>query len=156
MKKSKWLQRLKVYLNIEVIVDYKACLYFFCVLFFYSMFLVLQGVYQASLLCMAEMIMTTYIMGYLQIFLFHNFDERDALGKKEVLAMLECVGIYTVVSWFLGWFDRQWTATFLFFVYMVIASLSVFLANKIKRMLDTENLNKMLTEFKKENGEYEK
>ncbi len=40
-------------------------------------------------------------------------------------------------------------ASVLFSMYMLVVYLCVFWLNKAKRMIDTNNLNKMLSEFKK-------
>ena len=86
----------KKYLRLEVIVDYKACIYFFCILFFYCVYRIIQHAFTANILYMFEMIGTAYVMGYLQVCMLQNFDEAEHIGKKELLFMFVCVcGFYT-------------------------------------------------------------
>ena len=86
--------RLRKYLSNEIVIEYKACLYFFCLLVFYCVYLLWRNVYSASILYMVEMVLTSYIMGYLQNYVFHNFDEAERLGKKEVFAVLVSIRQY--------------------------------------------------------------
>ena len=62
------------YLTEEIGIEFKACLYFYCILFFYSMYKVIGGSWDASIIHMAEMIFATYGMGYLQVYGLSNFD----------------------------------------------------------------------------------
>ena len=73
------------YLTKEIGIEFKACLYFYALLFFYCVYRVCVGSTVAEILHMAEMIFLTYIVGYLQVYLLWNFDESDHLGKKECL-----------------------------------------------------------------------
>ena len=95
------------YLTKEIGIEFKACLYFYALLFFYCVYRVCVGNTVAEILHMAEMIFLTYIVGYLQVFLLWNFDESDHLGKKEMFGIAVGTAIYTVVSYFCGWFDRN-------------------------------------------------
>ena len=63
--------------------------------------------------------------------------------------------IYTGVSYLLGWFDRNILVTVLFFIFFVFAYWCAYLINKIKRDIDTKNLNEMLEQFKEEKEERE-
>ena len=71
------------YLTKEIGIEFKACLYFFAILFFYCMYRILTGSLDASIIHMAEMIFACYIIGYIQVYLLWNFDEAEALGLKE-------------------------------------------------------------------------
>ena len=86
---------------------------------------------------------------YIQYYLLENPDEAERLGLSRLLGILCCVLLYTVMSYFWNWFDRNLFVTALFFVYMINIYLCVFLVNKIKRVIDTNRLNHLLTEFKK-------
>ena len=141
--------RLRKYLSNEIVIEYKACLYFFCLLVFYCVYLLWRTVYSASILYMVEMVLTSYIMGYLQNYVFHNFDEAERLGKKEVFGILCCTCIYTAVSFGFRWFERNLRVTAMFFVFVFFSYVCIYLNNKIKRMIDTERLNGMLTEYKR-------
>lgn len=146
--------RFQRYLSREIAIEYKACLYFFAFLAFYSIYLLCHKVYAVEILCMVEMIMATYFIGYLQVYLLRNFDEAEQLGKREVLAALVCTGIYTAVSFWCSWFDRNPGVSALFFGYVLFCYLCVYLINKIKRRIDTEQLNDMLEAYKR-GGRYE-
>lgn len=146
--KNKLIRRLKNYLSAEIAIEYKACLYFFAILFFYSCFLALRGVFQAGLLHMCEMILTAYLVGYLQVYVLGNFDEAERLGKREVFYILLCTSIYTGVSWLWGWFDKSPAVTAGFAGYIAFAYWCAYLVNRIKREIDTEKLNQMLTKYK--------
>ncbi len=137
----------KRYLAIEVGIEFKACLYFFCILFFYSVFQILNGSWQVGILHMAEMILTTYFMGYLQLFLFSNFDEGERFGVKEFLYSLICSLIYTGVAYLGNWYFNERVVYVLFFGFMELAYLCAFLVYKIKRENDTRMLNKDLRVF---------
>lgn len=148
MKKDKLWEGLKNYFSWEIAIEYKACLYFFAILFFYCMFRITRESFSASMLHMAEMILTTYLMGYFQVYLLGNFDEAEKLGKKELLYLALCTILYTVSSWAFGWFERDWIATAIFAAFIAFAYWCVYFINKIKRAIDTENLNRQLTEYK--------
>lgn len=148
--KNETKRKLRKYLSTEISIEYKACLYFSCIVFFYSAYLLIQKNYTASVAVLWEMVLTAYAMGYLQVYLFRNFDEADRLGKREIGSILFCTCLYAGVSWIFKWFSRSVPATFFYAAYMFFCYGCVFLCNKIKRIIDTENLNKLLNEFKKE------
>lgn len=149
MTKSKFIKGFKKYFSVEIAIEYKACLYFYAIVFFYCVCRALQGNFQASVLHMCEIILTTYLMGYLQVYLLQNFDEAETLGKREVLYILICTTIYTGASYLFGWFGRSLIPTLVFFGFIGFAYWCVYLINKIKRNIDTENLNDMLDKYKK-------
>ena len=157
-KKSSFIENYKKnwnsYLSKEIAVEYKACLYFYSILVFYCIYLACKGVFQASVLYMCEMIATTYLMGYLQIYCLNNLDEADKFGKIEFLETLLCSVIYTGVSYLFGWFDRKLLVTVLFLAFFIFAYWCVYLINKIKRNIDTKNLNNMLEQFKEGERDY--
>ena len=72
-------------------------------------------------------------------------------GKVMKLTMKR---IYTGVSYLLGWFDRNILVTVLFFIFFVFAYWCAYLINKIKREIDTKNLNEMLVQFKEGDRDY--
>lgn len=146
------LSLLERYLVVEIGIEFKACLYFFCILFFYSMYRLLGGSMEASILHMGEMIFLTYGMGYLQKYVLADFDEGDRLGIREIASLLLCVGIYTTVSYFGGWFDRRISVTVLYTLYMSLAYVCGFLVYKIKRTLDAKQLNEDLRAFQRRAG----
>lgn len=144
---KKRVSRFERYLAEEIGVEFKACLYFFCILFFYSVYRVMNSNWDASIIHMLEMILMTYGMCYLQLYLMENFDEGERLGVKEVLYMMLCVGIYTGISYWGKWFDRKLTVTFFYAVYMIVAYVCAFMVYKVKRDIDGKLLNEDLKAF---------
>lgn len=148
-KKSKRLLTIwEHYLVHEIAIEFKACLYFFCILFFYSMYRILCGSWEASIIHMTEMILATYAMGYVQFVFFENFDEGEKFSKRVFVYSLICTGIYTILSWFFGWFAKSLIATGSYFLYMEFVYLCTFIVYKCKREIDTKVLNEDLNAFK--------
>jgi len=150
MKGDKKLSLWERYLTTEIGIEFKACLYFFAILFFYCMYRMICGVFNASILHMAEMIFTCYIIGYLQVYLFWNFDEAETLGVKEIAGMVICTFIYGLISRLCNWFDGKLTVTFILAAYILITYLCVFLIYKTKRSIDDKKLNEELRLFQAE------
>ncbi len=150
-KKSR-KDKLQKYLTEEIRIDFKACLYFFCMVFFYSVYRIVQGVWEASIIHMAEMIAANYIIGYMQVYLMDNFDEADVYRGKEIVKTLVCSVVYVMVSLLCGWFDRKPMVTLLYFVYMVVCYVCVFLSYKVKRDIDSKLLMEDLRKYKEGNG----
>ena len=146
---------LQKYLTEEIRIDFKACLYFFCMVFFYSVYRIIQGTWEASIIHMAEMIATNYIMGYIQVYLMDNFDEADAFKSKEILKTILCSAVYAAVSLFCGWFDGKPAVTLLYLVYMVVCYICVFLSYKVKRDIDSKLLMEDLRKYKESKSTWE-
>ena len=146
------MSRFKQYLASEIGIEFKACLYFFAILFFYSMYRILQGSFFANIIVMAEMIFSTYIMGYIQVYLLGNFDEAEQLTWREILASVFCSIVYSGVSFLGKWYDRNITITVLFFCYILFCYICVFFVYKVKRDVDTAVLNHELENFKKKSN----
>lgn len=134
----------------EIVIEYKACLYFSCLISFYCVYLLCRGVYSVSILSLCEMILMAYFVGYLQIYVLHDFDEAEKFGKREATSAFLCTCIYAGVSGVLGWFEGNVWVTVLFSGYIFLCYLCVYLINKIRRKVDTDRLNDMLTAYKKE------
>lgn len=145
MKKPSLWER---YLTKEIGIEFKACLYFFALLFFYCCYRLCTGRTVADILHMAEMIFLTYIVGYLQVYLLWNFDESDSLGKKELLGLGICTVIYTVISYLCSWFERNLWVTLGFAAYVIFLYICVFLVYKCRRSIDDKILNADLELFK--------
>lgn len=135
------------YLRDEIGIEFKACLYFFAMLFFYCMYRVIGGVYEASILHMAELILMTYGMGYLQVYVLANFDEAEQLGKKESCYLVLCALLYTGASWLFQWFNRNvwWTLGFL--CYTMFEYVCAFWVYRVRRKIDEKLLNEELRAF---------
>lgn len=151
-KKTTMFER---YLAEEIGIEFKACLYFFCILFFYSVYRIIEGSWDASIIHMLEMILLTYAMGYAQLYLFSNFDEGEKLGLKEFFYIIICTGVYAIISFLAKWFDRNITATVIFILYMIFAYICAFLVYKTKRVIDGKLLNEDLRAFKERRMERE-
>ena len=138
------------YLTNEIGIEFKACLYFFAILFFYCVYRLTDGVFDASILHMAEMILICYAMGYIQVYLFGNFDEADSLGAKEICGMAVCTLLYGIASYICAWFDQRPLVSVLLVLYIVITYLCVFLIYRTKRKIDDKKLNEELRLFQSE------
>ena len=147
--KNSLAEKLKRVLSNEIAIEYKASLYTLCIMVFYCIYLLCCGIYSADIFFLLQMFCTAYVIVYIQYYLLGNPDEAERLGLSRLLGILCCVLIYTVMACFWNWFDRNLFVTALFFVYMISIYLCVFLVNKIKRVIDTNRLNHLLTEFKK-------
>lgn len=135
------------YISKEIGIEFKACLYFFCILFYYSVFKLISGSQEANIIHMAEMIFLTYGMGYIQVYLLSNFDEGEQLGGKEIFYMFLCSSIYAVVSFVGKWFDHNIPVSIGFACYMMLAYVCAFLVYKSKRKIDEKMLNEDLKAF---------
>ncbi len=147
MSKKNKLTLWERYLTQEIGIEFKACLYFFAILFFYCMYRLTQGIFDAGMLHMAEMILAAYIIGYLQVYVFWNFDEADSLGGREWLGLGVCTAIYSLLSYFLKWFDKNIWVTVGFAAYVVVMYVCVFFIYKSKRRIDDKKLNEDLRLF---------
>ena len=147
------MNRIKKFISLEIGIEIKACLYFAIILFFYFAYQMIQGSLYASIIRMIEIVLTAYAMSYLQVYLLHNFDEAERIDVHVVIQTLLCSVLYTAVSFFFRWYDRNLTATVCYFLYMLLCYLCVFLIYKIKRDIDTALLNQELEAFKKRKEE---
>lgn len=153
---GKLRKRFRSYLNLEIVIDYKTCIYFFCIWFFYCVYLLCRKIHCANIFYMFEMMAAAYFISYVQVYVFHNFDEASQLTKRDIPGVICCSGFYIAVSYVLVWFDRNLIATLLFGAYVLTIYCVMYFTNKIKRAIDTENLNKMLAEFKKGEADAER
>lgn len=137
----------ELYLTKEIGIEFKACLYFFAFLFYYCVYRIINGVYDASILHMTELILICYVIGYVQVYLLWNFDESDKLGVREVIGMVICTAVYCISSWLCDWFSRDLLVTFLFAAYILLVYFCVYLIYKYKRIIDDKKLNEDLKLF---------
>lgn len=146
-KRQKELSIWEHYLAKEIGIEFKACLYFFSILFFYSVYRLAVGSYEAEILHMAEMIGFTYIMGYVQVYLLDSFDESEHLKGKEVLYLILCSIGYAGMSLLCRWFDGRVGVSVGFAFYVMLLYVCAFLVYKTKRELDGKLLNDDLKAF---------
>jgi len=143
------------YLTKEIGIEFKACLYFFCILFFYCVYRMALGEMEASILHMTEMIFLTYGMGYVQVYLLSNFDEGETLKGREAFYILICSLIYAGVSFLGRWFERNIVMSMAFALYMMLAYVCAFLVYKFKREIDAKLLNEDLKAFQERRQKHE-
>jgi hypothetical protein len=155
MKDNKKPTLWELYLTKEISIEFKACLYFFAFLFFYCMYRIINGVYDASILHMSELIFACYIIGYIQVYLLWNFDEADFLGGKEILGIVLCTAVYTFLSWLFNWFDKSILVSLFFAAYILLVYFCVYLIYKCKRIIDDKKLNEDLKLFQTKHNKSE-
>ena len=136
----------------EIAIDFKACVYFFCVVFFYGVVQICRGKTNVSLLTLAEIVITNYIICYIQTYLFNNFDESDHFGSVEVAGILTCTFLYVAASLMMNWFDGSELVTALFAGFIILTYVCIILCFIVKRKLDTRQLNKLLNDYKQHEG----
>lgn len=132
----------------EIGIEFKAALYFYSMLFFYIGYELISGSPQANIYVILEMIASTYIMGYIQVFLLGNFDEAENLTWKEISKAVGCSLIYAVFSYFLDWFDRIPLLSVIFFAFMIICFGCTYWLYSFRRSVSTKELNQELENFK--------
>ena len=140
----------ELYLTKEIVIEFKACLYFFAILFFYCIVRIIGGSFVADMLHMLEMILVCYAIGYIQVYLLWNFDEADNLGGKEFFGMVICTLVYSILSYVFSWFDKKLVATLIFAAYLMLTYICVFFIYKSKRYIDDKRLNEDLRIFQSE------
>ena len=140
-------KRLLRALTVEVDIELKACLYFFCILFYYSMYRLAIGSDSALLFHMAQMILDVYVMGYAQYYLMNRFDQGENFGARKIMYMLVCVAVHVGCSVLFNWFGKNLWVTVGFAVYLLVVYVSVFLVYKVLRMRDGKTLNEDLRAF---------
>ena len=147
MKDDKKVSLWELYLTKEIGIEFKACLYFFAILFYYCCYRMYHGIFDASILHMAILIFTCYFIGYIQVYLLWNFDEADSLGAKEIFGMVLCTALYCAVTWFGNMFNRNIPVTLGFAAYILVTYFCVYLIYKSKRRIDDKRLNEDLRLF---------
>lgn len=132
----------------EIAIDFRACVYFFCVVFFYCVVRLCDGVHSVEILTLAEIIISNYIICYVQTYLFNDFDESDRLGSSEIAGILMCTFLYTAASLLFDWFGGSELITALFALFIALTYICVIICYIVKRKLDTKQLNMMLNNYK--------
>lgn len=140
------------YLTKEIGIEFKSCLYFFAILFYYCVYRVVMHNYTADILHMTEMILLCYVIGYAQVYLFGNFDEAWKFRTREILGLVICNCIYTGAAYFLGWLDQNMAWTIGFLAYILFLYVCVILIYDTKRKIDDKELNKELELFQSRPG----
>lgn len=152
---KKLLRLMERWLTIKIGVEVRCCLSFFLMLFYYCVYRLICGAYQAEILHMAEMMAAAYLFGWIQALLHADFDEMDRLGLREWAVILAGSAAYALTAFLCGWFGGDRLAQVLFFVYMVGCGLCTLLIFYIKRMVDARLLNEELRAFQQRGNEEE-
>lgn len=142
------MSRWEKFLSNEMEIEQKAPLYCYTIMFFYFAYRLWAGSFSASVAVLVEIICLTYGMGFVQLYLLHNFDEAGQFTWKVALKMLLCSLIYTAVSWLGGWFDRNVIVTAVYFIFMLLCYGCVYWFYSVKRTITTKQMNAELTAFK--------
>lgn len=144
-KISMWEQ----FFSKEIGIEIKACLYFCCILAYYFGFRIIMGSWEASIIHMVEMIVATYVIGYVQLYLLSDFDEMDEFNWKVVVFSLLCSLIYMEIAIFFKWYDGNLIVNIGFFAFMMLCYFCYFVICRAKRRVDTRLLNEDLKDFQK-------
>ena len=143
--KTKWQQ----WISREVSLEYKTSLYCFCLYFFYACHQLLKGVTTASIVVLFQMALVAYGVTFIQFYFFDNFDEADHIAGKKVLGPLVCTSIYSLVAYFLNWFDKRILVFSLFMAFLFLEYFLIFYFNRLKRKIDSKHLNQLLEDYKR-------
>ncbi|MBQ9903020.1 MAG: DUF3021 family protein [Clostridia bacterium] len=150
--KEKLKNGFKKALSNEIAIDFRACVYFFCVVMFYCAVALCKGIFQVKILTLVEIVLTNYVICYVQTYLFRDFDESQHFGTNELAGILMCTFLYVAASLLFGWFDGSELITGLFAAYIILTYVCVILCFAVKRKLDTRQLNKLLNNYKQNEG----
>ncbi len=150
------MKRYEKFFAAEIEIEFKAALYFYSILFFYLAYRFIYGSHQAEISHILSMIATTYIMGYIQVFLLGNYDESEQVTWSVAAKAVLCSFIYAAASWLLGWFDRSIFETAVFFCFVMIFHGCSWWLYSFRRRVSTKELNKELEEFKKKKAVYDR
>lgn len=150
--KEKFKKAMKKALVNEILIDFKACVYFFCVVFFCCVAQLCDGRQSVRIITLLEIVLTNYVICYVQTYLFKDFDETGRFGKNEAAGILMCTFLYTAASLLFNWFGGSEIVTALFALYIIFTYVCVILCYIVKRKLDTRQLNKLLNHYKQNEG----
>ena len=119
------------------------------------MYRLICGSHEASILHMTEMILACYIICYIQVYAFANFDEADEIRGRGIAGLIVCTLLYCIVSYACNWYERELIPTLIMAAYILLVYLCVFLIYRIKRRIDDKKLNEELEHFKHEHQKSE-
>lgn len=142
------MRKFEKFLAKELGIEFKAAIYFYTIIFFYFVYQLLQGSSQVDIMVLIEMMATTYIMGYIQVFLLGNFDEAEQVDLAVVIKVICGALVYTGVSYFARWFDRDLAVTGIYFIFMIACYGCAYWAYSVKRVVSTREMNEELIAFK--------
>lgn len=134
----------------ELGIEFKAAMYFYTMFFFYVVYQLSKGIWQADLLVLLQMIATTYIMGYIQVFLLGNFDEAERVTWQVVMKVIGGALVYACISYIGKWFERNLTVTLIYFAFMIGCYGCVYWVYSFRRSVSTKKMNEELNMFKEQ------
>lgn len=136
-------------LSREIAIKYKAGIYSLCHLFYIAMFLITRQKFHINLVQLAQIVLLAWFVNHIEIYLFGNFDEADRLTRKWWLSSLICSVLYMLSAYWLNWFGGNGHVLIGFGVYQLFCYWGIYINNKIKRHIDSKQLNHQLDQFKK-------
>ena len=148
--KTKWEE----VLSQEIAIKYKAGIYSLCHLLYFALYLLSQQKNQIGLLQLAEIVLLAWLVNHLQVYLGDNFDEADQISGKWWFSAIICSILYLLAATLLNWFEGDKLATLGFGFFQLFCYLGVYINNKIKRQIDSRQLNQQLQDFKKRRGNH--
>lgn len=146
--KTKW----EHVLSKEISIKYKAGIYSLCHLFYIAIFLMNQQIFQISLAQLAQIVLLAWFINHIEIYIFDNFDEADRISLKWWLSVLICSILYMIAAYVMKWFQGDSQVLLGFGAYQIFCYWGVYINNKIKRHIDSKQLNQQLNQFKKKKG----
>ena len=134
----------------ELGIEFKAALYFYTMFFFYFAYRIWSGSIQANLVVLVEMIVVTYVMAWLQLFLLGNFDEAEKVDISVIIKVICSAVVYAGISYLGNWFDRNLIVTAIYFVFMIACYGCVYWVYSFRRIVCTKEMNEELRAFKQQ------
>lgn len=144
------MTKIERFLLKELGIEFKAALYFYTMFFFYLVYKIWCGSIQGNLLVLVEMIATTYIMAWLQMFFGGNFDEAETVDLYVIFKVICSAFVYTGISYLGNWFDRNLIVTMVYFVFMILCYGCVYWVYSFRRIVSTKEMNEELQAFKQQ------
>lgn len=144
------MTKFEKFLADELGIEFKAAMYFYTMFFFYFVYQLSRGNWQADLWVLLQMIATTYVMGYIQVFLLGNFDEAERVTWQVVAKVICGALVYTCISYIGKWFDRNLTVTLIYFAFMIGCYGCAYWVYSFKRSVSTKEMNEELNMFKEQ------
>ena len=141
-------------LSQEIAIKYKSGIYSLCHLLYCALYLLSQQRDQIGLFQLAEIVLLAWFINHLQVYFLDNFDEADQISGKWWLSAILCSILYMLVAGHLSWFGGDKLATIGFSFFQLFCYLGVYINNKIKRQIDSKQLNKQLQDFKQRRGNH--
>ena len=148
--KTKWEE----VLSQEIAIKYKSGIYSLCHLLYCALYLISQQRDQIGLFQLAEIVLLAWFINHLLVYFLDNFDEADRIRGKWWFSAILCSSLYMIAAGLLKWLGRDKLATIGFGFFQLFCYIGVYINNKIKRQIDSKQLNKQLQDFKQRRGNH--